>query len=160
MGSCGNFTRSSPIKQYSFSSSNKWVIDATNWFLRLTLVLEIWNKKNPPRIPSQLTLWLNMNPDINALLTYKLALVLREILAAEISLITWYGNMVMTVESMLTDLAHCSRKQLKILSPRSSISDIGWLPSAKHRSCLGGLHTDQNPQEKIQGLFGTAQTSR
>ena len=83
-----------------------------------------------------------MNPDINALLTYKLALVLRAILAAEISLIIWYGNMAMTVESMLTDLAHCLRKQLKILSPRSSISDIGWLPSAKHQSCLGGLHTD------------------
>ena len=86
-----------------------------------------------------------MNPDINALLTYRLALVLRAILAADISLIIWYGNMAMTVESiesMLTDLAHCSRKQLKILSPRSSISDIGWLPSAKHRSSLGGLHTD------------------
>ena len=44
-----------------------------------------------------------MNPNINALLTYKLALVLREILAAEISLIIWYGNMAMTVESMLSD---------------------------------------------------------
>lgn len=51
-----------------------------------------------------------MNPDIDALLTYRLALVLRAILAADISLIIWYGNMAMTVESiesMLTDLAHC-----------------------------------------------------
>ena len=55
-----------------------------------------------------------MNPNINALLTYKLALVLREILAAEMSLIIWYGNMVMTVESMLTDLAHCSRKPTQL----------------------------------------------
>ena len=50
-----------------------------------------------------------MNPDISALLKYELTLVLGAVVAAEISLIICDRNKAMTIESMVTDLAHFYR---------------------------------------------------
>ena len=52
--------------------------------------------KNPPNIPNIPIESLCMNPDLNALLTYKLTLERKAVLAAEISFLIWNRNKATT----------------------------------------------------------------
>ena len=56
---------------------------------RLTLN---YRNKNPPKTPNITIESLSMNPDLNALLTYKLTLQRKAVLAAEISILVWDHN--------------------------------------------------------------------
>ena len=52
--------------------------------------------KNPPDTPNIPTESLSMNPDLNALLTYKLTLERKAVLAAQISFLIWDQNKATT----------------------------------------------------------------